>query len=451
MGKFAKIFIIIFITLLPTNNVFADENEGNFTNEAENTGSLNGDLNETKKEISQKEAREKVYDEITNIDMIKPITGGPNLGDGSRFSKGKTLHEKVISSWPSPGVTLYYPIREYRVSFKVVVDSRTFEGKVINLESGDVAYGLYDEAPALFTRSEITKTEDKDVIGILPTLAEGNYIFKFKVNQSNAARTLIEGDIPFTMKGELFSKGAGNHRHGSVTIPFEKYIFDFSRGLFALLFALTFLRNKGTTLISALALGSLSLLFLINFVLRNSDSVLSQVEIMARVDTWGLLGVPVAALAISLSRKNEEKRVILLFAIISTLFAEYSLSLPGGYASLFLITITIVISGMYVAHFLDFIKFKPLLFSLYSLIISSVYLVGSKGVYDKNEIPKGFADNYEFVLSVALLLVVITIIRVVAYKLKNKFSTKFLRYVQFILLPFVIYCISILSDAPGII
>jgi hypothetical protein len=451
MGKFAKISIILFITLLPTNTVFADENEGNFTGGTKNTGSVDGNLNEVKKEISQKEAREKVYDEITNIEKVKPISGGPNLGDGSKYSKVKSLPEKVISSWPSSGVTLYYPIREYRVSFKVIVDSRTFEGKVTKSESGEVAYGLYDQAPALFTRSEITKTEDKDVIGILPTLAEGNYIFKFKVNQSNGDRSVIEGEIPFTMKGELFSKGAGNHRHGSITIPFEKYIFDFSRGLFALLFALTLLRNKGTTLVSSLALGALSLLFLINFVLRNSNSVLTQVEIMARVDTWGLLGVPIAALAMSVSRKNEEKRTILLFATLSTLLAEYSLSLPGGYASLFLITAGVVTGGIYLAHFLDFTNFKPLLFSLYSLIITSAYLIGSKLVYNKNQLPKGFTDNYDFVFSVALLLSVITIIRVVAYKLKNKFSAKFMRYVQFILLPFVIYCISILTDAPGII
>jgi hypothetical protein len=172
---------------------------------------------------------------------------------------------------------------------------------------------------------------------------------------------------------------------------------------------------------------------------------------MARVDTWGLLGVPIAALAMSVSRKNEEKRTILLFATISTLLAEYSLSLPGGYASLFLITAGVVTGGIYLAHFLDFTNFKPLLFSLYSLIITSAYLIGSKLVYNKNQLPKGFTDNYDFVFSVALLLSVITIIRVVAYKLKNKFSAKFMRYVQFILLPFVIYCISILTDAPGII
>ena len=178
MHKFVKLSLIIFLTLLPSGSAFADENEGSFTGDTKtNTGNGN---NEVKKEISQKEAREKVYDEITDIEMIKPISGGPTLGDGSKYSKVKTLPASVVSSWPSAGVTLYYPIREYRVSFKVPVDSRTFEGKVVNSETDEVAYGLYDQAPALFTRSEITKTEDKDVIGILPTLAEGNYIFKFK-------------------------------------------------------------------------------------------------------------------------------------------------------------------------------------------------------------------------------------------------------------------------------
>lgn len=449
MHKFVKLSLIIFLTLLPSGSAFADENEGSFTGDTK-TSTGNGN-NEVKKEISQKEAREKVYDEITDIEMIKPISGGPTLGDGSKYSKVKTLPESVVSSWPSAGVTLYYPIREYRVSFKVLVDSRTFEGKVVNSDTGEVAYGLYDQAPALFTRSEITKTEDKDVIGILPTLAEGNYIFKFKVNQSKGDRTQIEGEIPFTMKGELFSKGAGNHRHGAVTIPFEKYIFDFSRGLFALLFALTFLRKKGVTFISSLSLGALSVLYLINFILRNTDSVLTQVEIMARVDTWGLLGVPIAAFAMSLSKRNEERRVVLIFAMLSVILAEHSLSLPGGYFSIIAIIGVNIIGGLYIAQFLDFAKFKTILFSLYSSIISATFLIGSKLIYSENEIPKGFTDDYIIVLSVALLLTVISVIRVVSNKLKSKFSDKFLKSVKLLLLPFVVYCISILSDVPGII
>ena len=48
MGKFAKISIILFITLLPTNSVFADENEGNFTGGTKNSSPVGGNLNEVK-------------------------------------------------------------------------------------------------------------------------------------------------------------------------------------------------------------------------------------------------------------------------------------------------------------------------------------------------------------------------------------------------------------------
>ena len=51
-------------------------------------------------------------------------------------------------------------------------------------------------------------------------------------------------------------------------------------------------------------------------------------------------------------------------------------------------------------------------------------------IYSENEIPKGFTDDYIIVLSVALLLTVISVIRVVSNKLKSKFSDKFLKSVK---------------------
>jgi len=428
--------------MLFTSKPFGDENEGKFT---DNTNANTNNITDIEKVQREREARDKVYDQITDITKIKPISGGPNLGDGSKYKKNKNLSNLIESTWPSEGVILYFPNREYRVSFTTEVDSRTFEGKVRIKETGEIAYGLRDDAPALFTRSEITKSTTKDIIGLVPPLSPGKYVFEFKVNKNTKDREEISGEINFTMADKILSQGAGNHRHGMYKFIFEEELFDITRGIIAFLFAIIIIRMKNLILAQSTILGLLSFFYLISFILRNTDSILSTNEILARVDTWGFIGVLIAFTAMIISKKDYEKKVILGFTLLSAFIAEYSLTFLGGFITPLYMFIIVFLGSYYIVELLNNNKFERI--SILTIIISIITVLYNNILLKFDNPPTGLEEYIQNVYILIAVLFIISIFKIVVNMIFKNNSKIFNIIIKTVLIIPAIYCISMISNS----
>ena len=441
--KLKKPFLLSFVFLLLfTSKPFGDENEGKFT---DNINSNENNITDIEKVQRERDARDKVYDQITDITKIKPISGGPNLGDGSKYKKNKELSKFIESTWPSEGVVLYFPNREYRVSFNTEVDSRTFEGKVRIKETGEIAYGLRDDAPALFTRSEITKSSTKDVIGIIPPLNPGSYVFEFKVNKNSKNREEISGEINFTMADKILSQGAGNHRHGIYKFIFEEELFDITRGIIAFLFAIILLRWKNLLIVQSSILGLLSLFYMISFVLRNTDSILSTNEILARVDTWGFIGVLISFTAMILSKKDYEKKLILGFALLSAFLAEYSLTFLGGFITPIYMSIMVILGSYYMVELINNNRFEKL--SIVTIIISILSVLYNNFILKFDNPPTGLVEHVQSIYIIIAVLVIITILKITTSIIFKNTSKLFNIIFKALLIIPAIYGISMISNS----
>jgi hypothetical protein len=447
MKFFLRIISIILFFIIAISNSNADDNNVEFTDK---NNTSNSKLSDSDLAIREKQARDEVYNQITDITKIRPLPGGPNLGDGSKYNKSKSLSKYIESTWPSNGVTLFFPNREYRVSFNTYVDSRTFEGKVTMKDNGEVAYGFIDQAPALFTRSELTKSITKDIFGVVPTLSPGEYIFEFKVNKKNSNEK-ITGKIEFVMGEKINSQGAGNHRHGMYKFKFEKELFDITRGIIAFLFALTLFSKNKFTLLNTITLGFLSIFYILSLSLRSTDSILSLNEILSRADTWGFLGILIATASMALSKSIFENRVIILLALLFTLLAEYSLNFVGGiFTFIFMISI-VLLGSIFISQLLESKKFNKIKFTISAIFIVILNLVYSKLLYNKNNLPTGvdiYLDSSQLVIAI---LVIVTVLKVFSSLFYEKMSKKFNIFTKALLIIISVYCISILSDSLVII
>jgi len=404
----------------------------------------NSDLESIRK---NKEARDKTYEKITNNIEIKPIPGGPELGDGSKLKRGSELSNYIESTWPSENLILNFPNREYRVSFKDYVDSRTFQGFVKNKKTGEIAYGKYDGSPALFIRSEITKSKTLDVIGTLPSLKTGEYYFEFKVNKYSNDRKEIVGKVNFSVAEEINSTGGGNHRHGMSKFIFENELFDATRGIIAFLLALSFIKSKKILFVNSVALGSLALFYLISFIFRNINSILSTNEILSRLDTWGFVGVTVAFFTMILSKTIVERRVILSSTLVFSLLSEYSLVFVGGIITPIYMSLIVFLGSFYILQFLDKDKFsnKSMIF-ITSLLLVCYFSYYNVFLKFENK-PTGISEHIEQTYIIVAVIIIISALKILSNYFKKFISKKFNIFINIIFIITSIFCISIISDS----
>lgn len=261
----------------------------------------------------------KQLDAISTLPRVTAQPGGPSNGPASADAlRGADLPAAVVSMWPSPGAELLFPNREYRVSFRNQVDSRTFRGRILEAGTGKVAVGL-DGTPALFTRSARTETEAVDVIGSYPALGPGEYEIEFSVTLIGGEE--IKATVPFSQLQPIVAPGGGNHRHGDLRMPFEKELTTTARGLIVLAFALLFRRRNSFVLPASL--GVAGAIYLGSFLVTASDTILTSAELFGRLDGWAAGGMLAAAVTAALARRTGERVAATVFAALCALATTY--------------------------------------------------------------------------------------------------------------------------------
>jgi hypothetical protein len=293
--------------------------------------------------------RDRVNEQLDLIDSVPRATagtGGPKFGAGSdAVVKDSGLPQQVVSLWPSPGAELLFPNRESRISFRDRVDSRTFQGRILDATTGKVAIGD-DGAPALFTRSTITATEALDVIGTYPTLGAGSYLLEWSVITLKGER--LTGEVAFTQLEPIVAPGGGNHRHGQLRIPFEKELTTFARVLVVAGFALLFRRRgEGVLLPGVLAVGGL--IHMAAFLITASDTILTTGELLGRLDGWAAAAVLASAVLAALARTRGERAAAVWLAGIGVLATTYIPNMAMSVPIMVLLSVTMYGAGRWAA------------------------------------------------------------------------------------------------------
>jgi hypothetical protein len=338
-----------------------------------------------------------------------------------------------------------FPLRESRVSFKEPVDSRTFQGRILNAETGEVATGV-DGSPALFTRATITASEALDVVGTYPALGPGKYMLDFSVK--TVAGKAVKGSVTFTQLEPFISPGGGNHRHGDVRLPFEEQFTTLARGLIIMTFGLLF-RRKAKGLLIPAALGLAGAIHLTAVAIPASDTILTTAELLGRIDGWAAAGVLVAAVAAAMARKTSERVVAVFFASAASLATTYIPNMSTAIPVSILLISTMAAAGAWIASAFGWRKSGSvtwLLLGAHTAVAPALASwVASSTLRSDRVLEAGLRGN---LLSAAIILATSTISVILVRLLPaNKLINTLVRGLTLI----VVVCAAIATAAPALL
>ncbi len=345
--------------------------------------------------------------------------GGPRKGPASKIvGDVQQLPASVESLWPSPGVELRFPNREVRVTFNVLVDSRTFTGQVVD-ENGQVANGI-DGAPVLFTRSEETPPSTIEVIGTIGALQPGKYVFQWVVKDSFGKQ--ISFDVPFTQLDPVEAPGGSNHRHEELTLPGEEVFIIVSRVLLAIAFAFGFAFGTTRSWPRFGAAGVIilaGLFYSVAFSIPAYYSELTLAEILARIDGWAALGVLVAGVAASLARSRNELLVIISAAAVAAQATTYTPRLSYGLLHVALLALPLAGLGTLIADATGVWKlpaWKTLAIGATAALTPVLSVVIAAGTITPD---RGQADDLRLRLAAAAVIVAMTTLSLLVSQIRT--------------------------------
>ncbi len=351
------------------------------------------------------------------------------------------------SLWPSPGVELRFPNREVRVTFNVVVDSRTFTGQVVD-ESGQIANGI-DGAPALFTRSEETTASTREVIGTIAALKPGKYTFTWSVKSTKGES--LSFDVPFTQFEPVSAPGGSNHRHDDLKLPGEEGLMVFSRALLAFGFAFGFAfaaTRRWTRYAAAGVISTAGVLYTTAFALPAYDSDLTMAELLARIDGWAAVGVLVAAAAAALARNRQELLVIVTAAAVSAQATTYVPRLSYGLVHLILLVAPLAAIGAILAGTVNTIRastWKPLLFSVTAALSPVLSIILTAGTLNPD---RGQGQDLRTRLIAAAVIMIATTLSLLIAQLT---TTKWSGRIRLAVLLAAVVAAAVATGAPALL
>lgn len=290
---------------------------------------------------------------------VRTTGGGPSIGVASGDATRRfDLPAEIESLWPTPGVKLLFPNREVRVTFNTTVDSRTFTGRIVDVDGNEV--NGTDGAPVLFTRAAETPTITREVIGVLAYLEPGTYQFDWSVKTTEGKTIAVS--VPFTQVESVTGVGGSNHRHGDLRLPGEDYLIAVARFLLVIGAAFTFLyapTRRWARNGAGAALGIAGMLYTAAFAIPAYDSELELAELLARLEGWAAVSILIAATSAALVRSRTELFAVTGYALVAAQATTYIPRLSYGMLHVLLLSAALAGVGYLVAAGTGLLKSQP--------------------------------------------------------------------------------------------